>query len=104
MSLRGKGADRQVPCWDCPPSSPARPPIHRLAPPLPLSLPPHNFLPSPLSLGSRLETRGLFFFFLPPVTGGDVEEKAADQQEQTLTQEELGSVSQPQRVMMRIQR
>lgn len=37
-------------------------------------------------------------FFLPPVTGGDVEEKAADQQVQTLAQEKLSSVSQPQGV------
>lgn len=35
------------------------------------------------------------FTFLPPVTGGggDVEEKAAREQEQTLTQEKPGSVS-----------
>lgn len=41
--------------------------------------------------------KGLFFPFSCH-QGGDVEEKAADQQEQTLAQEKLSSVSQPQGV------
>lgn len=91
--------------------------LHRLTLPFPASpaSPPPDFLTSAPSTDRPTDRLlpgiGVFFsFFFPslPVTRGDVEEKAARQQEQTLAQEKLGSVSpttgRPMRAMMMMRR